>query len=276
MWTDFLTKEERDYCLCLLIDLKYCPWVQPLIKKIEKGGGICKETKPLLFELRFAAELYHLGLSADYEHKAGMKNSTVDFRIKDDSSWLIELVSINISDAVKRATKDEGLLSTTLLRSDAEDKRQSVEGEIIKLQEKVGEKVYSNDKPIKFPPISDNVFSLILVDMRGYLDGGGDVFDYDEIAQGKSGLASKNRWVNCWNGKPIEGIFENDNPLRAAKNIQERIHFLGFVEDEKGYGQGTLLDQTHYCPNQLLLDTDESVKAVYNKMPFRKEKVKAI
>jgi len=105
MWADFLTGREGNYCKSLINDLKNLDWIQPLIRKIKETGGISKQTKPLLFELRFAAELYRLGLSSDYEYKTGINDSTVDFRIKkDDSSWLVELVSIEISDAVERAT----------------------------------------------------------------------------------------------------------------------------------------------------------------------------
>lgn len=252
-----------------------------MIRKIKGTGGISQETKPLLFELRFAAELHRLGLSAHYEYKTGINGSTVDFRIDDGFSWLIELVSIQTSDAVKCATKQTGPIWETNLSSNAEDIKQSVEGETILVQQKIGEKVYSNDIPIKFPPISNNVFSLILVDMRGYLSGvsnGGDANSYRVIAYGISGLERENEWMALYwkdrNGKlvPVKGLFDENNPLRAAKTLQERIHFLGFVS-EKEYRQGKLLDQILYLANPTLFDTpvNESAKAIYNKMPFRRE-----
>ena len=190
---------------------------------------------------------------------------------------MIELVSIEISDAAKCATKHIEPFSVTHLESNAEDRKQSEEGEIILVQQKIGEKVYSNGKPIKFPPVSDNIYSLVLVDMRGYLAGtGGDIDDYHEIASGIYGLKPEDRWkAHFWkdgNGKsaPIKGIFDKNNPLHASKTLQERIHFIGFA-DEKEYGQGELLNQIHYIGNPTLFDSDESLKAVYNKMPFRKE-----
>lgn len=163
MWTDSISRTEADYCQTLLRDLEGVQWVQYLINKIRKAGSISPKAKPLLFELRFAAELYKRGLDANYEYETGINSSTVDFRVtlKNGYSWLIELVSIEVSNAVRCATKDTGLYWTTILQSNAEDMKQSEEGEIIIVQQKIGEKVYAKGKPAKFPTVSDNVFSLI-------------------------------------------------------------------------------------------------------------------
>lgn len=280
MWTDSISKEEVDYCQTLLKDLKDIQWIQPLINKIlinkiRKTGSISPKSKPLLFELRFAAELCKKGLDADYEYKTGVNNSTIDFRVNfKDSSWLVELVSIEVSNAVRSATKDTGLYWTTILQSNSEDIKQSEEGEIIIVQQKIGEKVYKNGKPIKFPPISDNVFSLILIDMRGYLDDGGNVFDYREIAYGIYGLEPENSWMaHYWKNKnwdtiPIKGIFDRGNPLRAAKVLHQRIHFLGFV-NEKEYGPRKLMTQIYFLANPWIFETEDFAKAVYEMMPFR-------
>lgn len=110
--------------------------------------------------------------------------------------------------------------------------------------------------------------------MRGYLDNGGDVFDYREIAYGIYGLEPENRWMaHYWKDKngrlvPIKGIFDRDNPLQAAKALQERIHFLGFV-NEKGYGPGRLMDQVYFSANPWIFETEDSAKAVYEMMPFK-------
>jgi hypothetical protein len=263
--------------------LENIQWIQPLIKKIKANGGVCNKNKPLLFELRFAAELHYLGLSPNYEYKTGVDDSTVDFRInrKDGFSWLVELVSIEISDAVKRATEETEVCWTTLLHSDAEDKTQSVEGEIIKAQEKIVEKVYSNGKITKFPPASDVCISLILADMRGCLLENTGYYDYLQIAYGAKGLRPEHECpVYFWKDRngtflPIKGIFEEDNPLKGSTILQQRIHFLGFV-NEKEYGLGELLNQIQYFPNPNLFDNDKSVQLIYNQMPFRRGRTNAI
>ena len=278
MCANYLNMKEGNYCVSLLNSLKNIPWIKPLIRRIEEAGGISKKNKPLLFELRFAADLHNIGLSADYEYKTGINDYSVDFRIiKDNYSWLVELVSIEISDAVKSATKYEGPYEETILVTGAG--KQSGEGEIVRVQRKILEKVFEKKKHIKFPTVSDNVFSLILIDMRGYLGKGevlSDKDDYREIAYGKAGLERKNRWMLHYQkdrkGKevPTIGLFEENNPLIGVSTLQERIHFLGFVA-EKEFGPGKLLKQIYYLANPLLFNTNESMLEVYNKMPFRKE-----
>jgi hypothetical protein len=263
--------------------LENIQWIQPLIKKIKANGGVCNKNKPLLFELRFASELHYLGLSPNYEYKTGVDDSTVDFRInrKDSFSWLVELVSIEISDAVRRATDETEISSVTILHSDTGDSPQSIEGEIIKAQEKIVEKVYSNGKVTKFPPASDDSISIILADMRGCLLGKTNYHDCCQIAYGKWGLKSEDDCpVYFWKDRngtfsPIKGIFEKDNPLKGSRILQQRIHFLGFV-NEKEYGQGKLLNQIQYFPNPTLFDDNKSVQLIYGQMPFRRERTNAI
>lgn len=76
---------------------------------------------------------------------------------------------------------------------------------------------------------------MIFIDAGGYLDNGGDKYDYSQISWGASGVPleysgiihySKNKLGSI---EPIKGIFEESCPLESSKYIRERIHFLGFV-----------------------------------------------
>ena len=278
MCANYLNMKEWNYCDSLLKSLNNIPWIKPLIRRVEESGGITKKNKPLLFELRFAADLHHIGLSADYEYKTSINDYSVDFRIiKDNFSWLVELKSIQTSDAVKHATKYEGPYEETILVTGAG--KQSGEEEIVRVQRKILEKVFEKEKHIKFPTVSDNVFSLILIDMRGYLGAGemlANAYDYREITYGIAGLERNNRWMAHYqkdrNGKkvPTIGLFGENNPLIKVSTLQERIHFLGFVA-EKEFGPGKLLKQIYYLANPLLFNTNDSKMEAYNKMPFRKE-----
>ncbi|PYO96028.1 MAG: hypothetical protein DMD60_12025, partial [Gemmatimonadetes bacterium] len=101
MFGEILTASEVDYCRAVRDELSGVPWIAPLIARLD-GERWCYQTKPLLFELRVAAEIHRAGLTAHYEYPTGIGSSSVDFRFEHDSrEWLVELVSILVSDAVK-------------------------------------------------------------------------------------------------------------------------------------------------------------------------------
>jgi hypothetical protein len=229
---------------------------------------------PLMFEVRFAQELYRAGVTAQYEFAAGEGSSTVEFRLNTEPTWLIELVSVRTSDAARRATHEiTPLLSEQLLRATPDDPGRSEEGEIITAQQKIGEKAYSRGRPTKFPPLDGSV-RLILTDIRGYLDEGGDHWDYYEMAYGWRGLPPTMRdylthfWQNrAGQFEPIKGLFEQDNPLMAAHYVQERIHFLGFVR-ERTFKEGEIQDWSLLLPNPQLLRSIEEQERTYWTYPL--------
>ncbi len=146
-----------------------------------------------MFEVRFARELYRANVSAQYEFAAGEGRSTVEFRVDTDPVWLIELVSVRTSNAARRATREVApLLYEELLVATEEDPGRGAEGEMITAQQKIDEKVFSEGRPTKFPPL-DGSFRLILVDIRGYLDEGEDHRDYREMANGWRALPPESR-----------------------------------------------------------------------------------
>ena len=143
-------------------------------KKAYQANPLQPSEMSLLFEIRFARALTDAGLSAQYEHCAGVGNSTVDFLVDGDPPWLVELVSLHESNAFKAASWKSGVWAGFQMGTNANDLRQSEEGETLKAQERIGGKVFDGQQPIKFPEPNGSIH-MIMVDARGFLgDGHGD------------------------------------------------------------------------------------------------------
>lgn len=277
MWSDTLSLLEAKFAEKVLKELSSVHWAKRLLSRIHKAGGLTSENMPLLFEARFAYELYKKDLKVEYEYRAGMGDSTIEFRVTGPNEWLIELVSIRPSEGVKRATKQIGPFYERSLTTNSSDPHQSEEAEMITAEQKIGEKVFDGKKPIKFPPIGD-AYHLIVADMRGYLDEGGDIHDYRHMAYGHSGIESseyKDMLIRFWEIKPgikapIKGLFEGDNPIKASKYIRERIHFIGFI-CEKEYVDGEIADKTYYLGNPHIFKNNEAIKIAYRTYPLAKK-----
>lgn len=150
-----MTRGEFDRTQRALEALSTVSWAEPLSLRLERAGGIRPENMPLMFEVRYAHELFLAGSSATYEYATGIGNSRVDFRTDSSSAWLIELVSVRTSEATRRATRKVGPLSETLLVPTLDDPDRSEVGEIIRAQGKIGEKVLARGEATKFAPIGD-------------------------------------------------------------------------------------------------------------------------
>ena len=143
---------------------------------------------------------------------------------------------------------------------------------MIKAAEKIGEKVFANGGPTKFP-IPTAAKHLILTDMRGFLDQGGNYLDYLQIAYGQRGIPPDHAWATLFwptqSGtlEPNKGLFEKTNPLTAAPLIQERIHFLGFI-CEKGYEEGEIGRIAYYFANPNMFSDDREAKRILASYPL--------
>ena len=263
MWGEILTTTEVDYCRTVIEELRGVPWVTPLLARLE-GPRWTYQTKPLLFELRVAAEIHRVGLTAHYEYLTGIGSSSVDFRFEHEGrEWLVELVSILVSDAVKAASWENGMSFGTDLSSDAADPRQSQGAELILAQQKIGEKVWDGETWVKFPTTTSGRYHVILADMRGMAVTGGDRGDYAQLAYGPQALASVNIPLELrFNGDLVRGLFEpTNNHLRSALAVRQRVHFLGFCNDE-AYEPGSIQRASSYLPNPHLLAQEETAAAL--------------
>lgn len=275
MFSDRLQGAEVDRTREAIANLSRVAWARPVIARLNKAGGIRPENMPLMFEVRFADELHSAGATAHYEFPAGVGQSTVEFRIDTSPSWLVELVSIRLSMAARRATREIApLFEEQLFRWTSEDPGRSEEGEMITAEQKIAEKVFSGGRPTKFPP-RDGSLRLILADMRGYLDRGGDIADYREMAYGYRGLQESADWqflMHHWQNaegkfEPVKGLFEEGNPIAAAGLIRERIHFLGFIREERFY-RGEIAGRALLLANPDLFATQDKAIAAYATFPL--------
>lgn len=287
----YFTDREMEYTEHVFNELRNVDWLKRLISKIEANGGIPQRNITnisLLFELRYAYELHRRNIQAQYEYKAGVGDSSVDFRCTGGKGeWLIELVSVLPSDAGKQSIHElnpdgrklpKGIkVFEQTFDSNAENPENSEEGENILVQQKIGEKIFFNNQLIKFP-VPSNAFHMIIVDMRGMLGmGGGRSLthdDYLEIAYGSKRTAQSEILSHRWpppNGKPIYGLFEKFNPLQSVKYIQERIHFIDFV-CEKKYEAGEIIRNTFWVENlSLFPNKNEAAKMRSSHPLFYKE-----
>ena len=242
-------------------------WARPLLDRVARSGGITRENLPLLFEVRVAYELHRVGMIADYEFAAGVGKSTLDFRVSGRPDWLIETVSVQESDATKAATTELGGVARVALATSASDAKGSEEGELLLLEQKITEKVWHSGAPTKFP-VPGGALHLILVDTRGFNLGIGDHFDYNHATHGISALPDE-VYFRYWQGTPIKGLFERENPLLGARLVQDRIHFVGFVRESE-YRNAEISEKTYLCPNPHLFMDNDTAREAYESFALKR------
>jgi hypothetical protein len=258
-----LTVQEAEYARLILQELKAAPWAFPLLREIGRRGGVTTKNQPMLFELRIAYELYRAGLSPRYEHPTSVGVSSIDFYLTGSTEFFIEVVSIQASKGVRDATYQYGGFSQMLVTSfnlyspDPSVQKQSEESEIIMVQRRIGEKVFADGRPTKFPEPVAGRFHVIAIDLRGYLDEEPQIFASDvravlhgkpqmRIPDGSGGFASHV-------GLLSEGA---DRQMRAAKFVRERIHAFHFILEREfrpgellGVGRGTEVSYLAFNPH---------------------------
>jgi hypothetical protein len=275
-WPGVLTAAEVEFTKTLLGEFASAAWLRPLAGSFLPVDSLTVASKPLLFELRVAAHLDRRVTDLEYEYLTGVGNSSVDFRFHSGGrEWYLELVSVGVSNAVRSVSWDDGFAFGASLSSDAADQRATVQGELILVQQKIGEKVVGAEEPIKFPPPQAGRYHAILADVRGFGLTGGDAWDYREIAYGHRGipdeLAPYRHWWRDTAGAyhPIRGLFEAANTKqRAARLIRERVHFVGFSWDED-YKPGTIGAHTFWCANPHLFGDDQAAWSAFLTLPLR-------
>jgi hypothetical protein len=289
MWADTLKLKEVEGTLKAAEWLDSVGWAvallgqtKPILDRLRVGltdkdayraNPLVPAEMSFLFEIRFAAAIAALGLTAEYEHNAGVGNSTVDFRVALDPPWLVELVSLHESKAFKDASWSEGPFQGYTLHTDADDPTQSTEGEILKAQERIAAKVFERKRgPIKFPE-PDGSINMVMVDARGFGgDGHGQEAHWRQISHGPHGLSPScvGRWTDPKTGvcSPIRGLFEPECPLSAAPTLQRRLHVLGFI-CERTFATREIGDCAVYLCNPRLVDDDATARAIMSRWPLR-------
>ena len=292
MWADSLKTEEVTATLDAVDRLAGIRWAAPLLtqtgsilerlrvgltdKDAYRANPITPAETSFLFEIRFARALADAGLTATYEHAAGVGNSTIDFRVELDPPWLVELVSLHESNAFKSAAWSNGDFQGYVLTTGAADPRQSEEGETLKAQERIGAKVFDRKYgPIKFPePVG--AVHMVMVDARGFMgDGHGDTVDWCQIIHGPVGL--ENHLVKHWTNPktdvraPIRGLLEDACPLPAARIAQERLHFVGFI-CERNFDKTEIQQESFYLCNPRLFENEQTARYAMSQWPLVRNK----
>jgi hypothetical protein len=229
---DSLSADEAEFAQSIMLELHDPPWAAPLLAGIRDNGGVTQANKDRMFELRFGHALDRAGIVPQYEIP-GEGQSTIDFGFANDGQhWRVEMVRLGETQAVKDATgsrvdADGVPWSGRILRSDADDPKQSLEGETLKAVERICQKCESKGRRHKFPPL-DGAYHGMLVDLRTFSQGG-DIHDRVHIALGAAAVDQRYRLF--WDGRPIMGVFSPETKLQGAAGMRERVHFLGFVHE---------------------------------------------
>jgi hypothetical protein len=261
---DSLGEREGNFSAGLLELLADVQWAAPLLAGIRDAGGVRRDTKSLLFELRFANALQEAGVVAEYEIP-GEGDSRIDFGFTSNGQrWAVELLRLAETAAVQAATRntvdgDEVVWSSRALRTNAEDARQSEEGEMLKVVQRICQKCERGGQPHKFA-VPAGQFNVLLVDMRTFLMRGGDEYDWVHIALG--GEYMRNEFLRrYWEGQLITGVFSARTAMRGTAFARTRLHFIVFVREEE-YASGSFGNSIFLVPNPHLFTAEQVAPAV--------------
>jgi len=172
---DFLTGAEADYVQPIMAELADTAWAKPLLAEIDAAGGLKTENKAKLFELRFGHAVHSVGVAPQYE-VPGEGLSTIDFGFASGGTdFLVEMTRLEETAAVKAATTtksfdDGATMMARHLHSDADDPRQTPEGETLMAVQRICQKLEKDGKPHKFPALSGKTH-VLLVDFRTFKNG---------------------------------------------------------------------------------------------------------
>jgi hypothetical protein len=266
---DFLTGREADFMKSVINELADTPWAKPLVDDINATGGLTGDNKAKLFELRFGHSLHKAGILPRYE-TAGQGQSTLDYGFTSGGrDFLVEMMRLEETDAVRATTTTEKFADGAVmvgrhLSTDAEDPRQSEEGETLKAVERICQKFESGGKPHKFPA-PGSATHVLLVDFRTFLNGG-DERDCVHVGLGGE-LVLSEAHRRYWKGNLITGVFSPRTKLRDAAEARERLHFIGFV-NEKSYETGAFGRAIQFIANPHLFKTSDEARAALAGWPL--------
>lgn len=258
---DFLTGREADFMNSVMDELADTLWAKPLVDDINASGEVTGGNKAKLFELRFGHSLHKAGILPRYE-TAGEGQSTLDYGFTSGGrDFLVEMMRLDETDAVRAATTRENFADGAVmvgrhLSTDAEDPRQSEEGETLKAVERICQKFESGGKAHKFPA-RGSATHVLLVDFRTFLNGGDE---HDRVHVGLGGeLVLSETHRRYWKGNLITGVFSPRTKLRGAAEARERLHFIGFV-NEKSYETGAFGPAIQFIANPHLFKTADEAR----------------
>lgn len=267
---DILSDREASFVDAIMRDLVSVGWACPLLSDLNRNGGLIRANKARFFELRFGYALHQAGISPRYE-VAGEGCSTLDFGFTcNGRDWLVELMRLEETQAVRGATQthvdESGARWASLqLSTNAENPTQSTEGETLKAVQRICQKCERDGRPHKFP-VPNGAYHMILVDFRTFLDGG-DFYDRIHVGLGAEYVENA-RCRLRWEGELISGVFNDRTAVRGAREVRERVHFIGFVQETQ-YADGGFAAGTQLIANPYLFAAAEDVRAAIAAWPLQ-------
>lgn len=244
---DHMTANEAARTSTAVSDLSGLDWARPLLRVLEERGGISEMAQPEMFEVRVADELRRTGFAPSYEYAAGVGASTVDFFVPGQPSFLLEVLSLRVSEGARAANRSNGPFTHFSLSSSNLDDplraRESIESEVLVAQGKLGDKVWQSGKPTKFPEPVPGTYHVLVADVRGLFGGGENMAslrpDLKVLTQGFERVDYvEGHPIKIGMGVPgpdgtraVMGIFEAhpDHPLRSAQRLRSAVHAVHFV-----------------------------------------------
>jgi hypothetical protein len=265
---DFLTGAEADYVQPIMAELADTAWAKPLLAEIDAAGGLKTENKAKLFELRFGHVVHSAGVAPQYE-VPGEGQSRIDYGFSSGGrEFLVEMMRLEETDAVRAATTtkafdDGATMMARHLHSNADDARQTPEGETLMAVQRICQKLEKDGKPHKFPPPAGKTH-VLLVDFRTFKNGG-DKWDRAHIGLGGESVPEVFR--NQYEGRLVSGVFDTKTTLKGAAQARERLHFIGFV-NEKSYEDGSFGPAIQFVANPDLFKSPEEAHAALAGWPL--------
>ena len=196
------------------------------------AGFKCAAPAGSLFEMRFGYEvrLACPDSAIAYEFDAGVHGSTVDFLLTHgEMRWLIELVGLDESRTISsmlessRTRSASGIVTeTVLLHSEAEDARATPFAELIRVGEKLEEKVWdkATKRRRKFPAPKIGWGHVLVVNMNGFQGTGEpDGADCHELVFGSNAVRPEHRSDNS---RMIVGLFDPRIPDREQSRFSRQ------------------------------------------------------
>jgi len=266
---DPLSLQEGEFCAEILRARADDPAFAPIVSVIEAAGGVSSRARDFLFELRFAHALAEAGVPFSYE-VAGEGASSIDFGFAHGGrQWRVELVRLAETDAARSAVStwrdaDGTVWSSQVFSSDDEDDRRTEAGETLKAIERLCQKLERDGRPHKFPPVGEATH-VLLADAGAFLHGG-DGFDRLHIALGAHNVPEPFRQI--FRGRPVTGVFDPATRLRGAKAARERLHFIGFVNDET-FAPGSLNTASSFVANPHLVADFQAAQDLLSAWPLQ-------
>ena len=190
------------------------------------------DDRSVWFEMVFAYWLEDAGITSGYEQRVNAENDkTVDFvATVHGLNYEMELVRIEHSDELmknletQKAAEDFLPIYGLLLSSDHENEYFQTAAQLIRLQEKILEKVD------KFGEPSDNTLALIVVDCSNIHLG---MLDDDDVRMTAYGKPRQREFQEYFRGLRVKGLFEEDFKPRQADSLRRKISAVVFVTELK-------------------------------------------